>query len=99
VIRVLAHCTIAVPSAFTPNADGKNDFLFPLNALKADQLEFRVYNRMGQIIFSGRDWTHKWDGRVNGLEQPTGIYAWILTYIDKETKQRIFQKGTSLLIR
>ena len=99
VIRVLAHCYIAVPSAFTPNADGKNDYLYPLNALKADQLEFRVYNRMGQILFSGRDWTQKWDGRVNGLEQPTGIYAWTLTYIDKETKQRIFQKGTSLLIR
>ncbi len=99
VIRVLANCYIAVPTAFSPNADGKNDYLYPLNALKADQLEFRVYNRMGQIIFSGRDWTQKWDGRVNGQEQATGVYAWTLTYIDKETKQRVFQKGTSLLIR
>lgn len=99
VIRVLAHCYIAVPTAFSPNADGLNDYLYPLNALKADQLEFRVYNRMGQILFSGKDWTQKWDGRVKGQLQPTGIYAWTLTYIDRETKQRVFQKGTSLLIR
>lgn len=99
VIRVLAHCYIDVPTAFTPNADGKNDYLYPLNALKADQLEFRVYNRMGQILFFARDWTQKWDGRVKGLQQPTGVYAWTLSYIDRETKQRIFQKGTSLLIR
>jgi gliding motility-associated-like protein len=99
VIRKLKNCLIAVPSAFTPNNDGKNDFLYPLNAVKADQLEFKVYNRYGQLVFFTKDWTRKWDGRINGNLQDTGVFAWILTYTDRDTKEKIIKKGTSLLIR
>ncbi|MDQ2863768.1 MAG: PKD domain-containing protein, partial [Bacteroidota bacterium] len=44
-LKVLKSCYIAVPTAFTPNGDGLNDYLYPLNAYKADDLEFSVYNR------------------------------------------------------
>ncbi|MGH2564430.1 MAG: gliding motility-associated C-terminal domain-containing protein, partial [Ginsengibacter sp.] len=50
-IKVLKSCYIAVPNAFTPNGDGLNDYLYPLNAYKADDLEFSVYNRLGQRVF------------------------------------------------
>ncbi|MES1225291.1 MAG: PKD domain-containing protein, partial [Bacteroidota bacterium] len=42
-IKVLKTCYIAVPNAFTPNGDGMNDYLYPLNAFKADNLDFNVY--------------------------------------------------------
>jgi len=80
VVRVLSHCNIGIPSAFTPNGDGKNDYLYPLNALKAENLQFKVYNRMGQLVFATSYWTKKWDGRVNGVLQETGLYVWMLTY-------------------
>lgn len=99
VIKALSNCLIAVPTAFTPNGDGKNDFLYPLNALKADQLQFRVYNRFGQIVFQTTDWTRKWDGTINGNELPVGIYAWLLTYVHHDTREKVFMKGTSLLLR
>lgn len=99
VIRALSHCHINVPSAFTPNGDGKNDYLYPLNAVKADDLEFKVYNRYGQLVFSTRDWTRKWDGRIKGQIQDTGVYAWLLSYIHHDTKEKIFLKGTTLLLR
>lgn len=99
VIRVLNGCNIAVPTAFTPNADGLNDYLYPLNAIKADQLEFRVYNRNGQLLFIGRDWTHRWDGRVNGILQETGVFAWTLSYIERASRKRVYLKGTTLLVR
>lgn len=98
-IAVLASCYIAVPSAFTPNGDGLNDYLYPLNAFKADNLVFRVYNRYGQIIFETKDWTKKWDGRLKNLPQPSGTYVWTLDYIDRENGQRISLKGTTVLIR
>jgi PKD repeat protein len=50
-IRIYSSCLLAVPSAFTPNNDGLNDYLYPLNAVKAEKLDFRVYNRWGQLIF------------------------------------------------
>ncbi|MBS1566147.1 MAG: gliding motility-associated C-terminal domain-containing protein, partial [Bacteroidetes bacterium] len=65
-IKIYKTCYIAVPSAFTPNGDGNNDYLYPLNAYKADHLEFKVFNRLGQLVFQTTDWTIHWDGRVNG---------------------------------
>ncbi len=98
-VKVLSGCFIAVPSAFTPNGDGLNDYLFPLNAVKAEQLEFFVFNRMGQLVFQTRDWTKKWDGTVNGVLQNPGVYAWFLRFTHKDTREKIFLKGTTALIR
>jgi gliding motility-associated-like protein len=98
VLTVAGNCFIAVPSAFTPNGDGENDYLYPLNAYKATDLTFRVFNRNGQLVFETRDWTRKWNGTVNGQPQPPGAYVWMLSYTDPAHK-RISLKGTSVLIR
>lgn len=98
-IQVLGNCYIAVPTAFTPNGDGLNDYLNPNNAVKAENLVFRVYNRFGQLVFETRDWTRKWDGKINGVALATGVYAWILTYTHRDTGEKVFQKGTTVLIR
>ncbi|HTQ28569.1 MAG TPA: PKD domain-containing protein, partial [Puia sp.] len=99
VITKLQSCYITVPNAFTPNGDGKNDYLYPLNAYKAVDLLFRVYNRYGQLVFETRDWTKKWDGTINGVPQDTGVFVWMLQYTDGDSGKRFFQKGTTVLIR
>lgn len=96
---VLASCYIAVPTAFTPNGDGLNDYLYPLNAFKADNFIFKVFNHFGQIIFETKDWNKKWDGRINGLPQPGGTYVWLLDYVDRDNGQKVSLKGTTVLIR
>jgi|SRR6218665_715906 len=98
-LKVLNNCFIAVPSAFTPNNDGLNDFLNPNNAIKAENLDFKVFNRWGQLVFHSKEWTRKWDGRLNGVEQATGVYVWMLEYTHRDTRQKVFQKGTVTLIR
>ncbi len=98
-IVVPNSCYIAVPNAFTPNKDGLNDFLYPLNAWKATDLLFRVYNRVGQLVFETRDWTKKWDGRFKGQGADPGTYVWILVYTDIETGKKRQLKGSSILIR
>jgi gliding motility-associated-like protein len=98
-ITKLQSCFITVPNAFTPNGDGKNDFLYPLNAFMATNLEFRVYNRYGQLVFMTRDWNNKWDGTIGGKPQPTGTYVWTLKYTDGPTGKSFFLRGTSVLIR
>lgn len=99
VVRVLNNCFIAVPTAFTPNNDGLNDYLYPNNAMKADNLKFNVYNRWGQLVFASRDWQKKWDGKINGVPQASGVYVWFLSYTHRNTGQEVFQKGTTTLIR
>ena len=99
VITVVKNCFIAVPSAFTPNGDGLNDFLYPLNAYKARDLRFSVYNRLGQRIFFTTNWLNKWDGKFRGQGADPGTYVWMLNYIDSDTNQPINHKGTVILIR
>ncbi len=98
VINVAGNCYIAVPSAFTPNGDGLNDLLGPLNAYKATDLLFRVYNRQGQMVFETRDWNRKWNGTIGSTRQAAGVYVWILEYTDP-SKKRMSLKGTAALIR
>ncbi len=97
-VKVLDNCYIAVPTAFTPNGDGLNDYLYPLNAYKATNLSFKIFNRAGQLVFETKDWTVKWDGTIKGTKQATGVYVWMLDYNDA-TGKKISLKGTSLLIR
>lgn len=99
IVTVLASCYIAVPSAFTPNGDGLNDYLYPLNSFKADDLVFRVYNRYGQLLFESRDYSKKWDGRYQGIPQPSGTYVWQFSYTLRGTGEKVNLRGTTVLIR
>lgn len=98
-INLYVSCIIDVPSAFSPNSDGKNDFLYPLNAVKAEQLEFRVFNRWGQLVYSTNNWKKGWDGRCQSTDQAAGLYIWTLTYTDRDSKKQFSRKGKTLLVR
>jgi gliding motility-associated-like protein len=98
-VRVFAtRPTVFVPTAFTPNNDGKNDLLAPI-VVGMKQIEFfHVYNRWGQIVFSGKANGRGWDGRVNGQLQGSNTYVWIVKAIDFQGMP-YFQKGHVTLIR
>lgn len=98
-LKVLNSCFIAVPNAFTPNNDGLNDFLYPLNAFKADKMKFKVYNRAGLLVFSSSHYGEKWDGYYKGEPQDPGVFAWTLEYIHRDTGKHFRLKGSTLLIR
>jgi gliding motility-associated-like protein len=89
---------IFVPTAFTPNGDGKNDKLKPIPVGVQSMDYFRVYNRYGQQVFNTTVIGEGWDGKINGTEQGTNTYTWYVQGTDYLGK-RIFKKGTSTLIR
>jgi gliding motility-associated-like protein len=98
-ITIYASCYLAVPTAFTPNGDGRNDVFRVLNAVKAEHLELTVYNRWGQLLYRTKDWKQGWDGRIKGELQPSAAYVWLLRYRDRDTKKQVTQKGTVMLVR
>ncbi|HTB23746.1 MAG TPA: gliding motility-associated C-terminal domain-containing protein, partial [Puia sp.] len=95
-------CTegIFIPNAFTPNGDGHNDLLRPINLNNApvSQFRFAIFNRWGQRIFESRDPSSGWDGRMQGTDQPTGVYVWQLEYQFPQGPL-INHSGTVVLIR
>jgi len=69
-----------VPNAFSPNSDGINDFLSPLNINADVDFLFIVYNRWGQKIFETQNINEPWDGSFKNQQQPMGVYIWYFQY-------------------
>ncbi len=90
--------SIFVPTAFTPNGDGKNDILRPI-AVGVSKIEFfRIYNRWGQLVFQTTRNGFGWDGKIGGKEQKTDTYVWVVQGVDI-TGKKLFAKGTVVLIK
>ena len=89
---------ILVPTAFSPNGDGKNDLFRPIPIGMRSLDIFRVYNRWGQLLYSGTDSETGWDGKFAGSPQESATYVWYAEGIDyKGTKLK--RKGYVVLIR
>ena len=89
---------LLIPNAFTPNRDGLNDTFKPSLDFSIKQYRMHIYNRWGKLVFSATNMRQGWDGMVNRLEQPAGVYIWQVNYLNKNN-QKIEQRGTVLLIR
>jgi gliding motility-associated-like protein len=89
---------IYIPSAFTPNNDGKND-LFRAKIF-GDVISYQMvlYNRFGQIVFSTRDRFSGWDGSLAGVPPNSGSYIYQVSYQLKGSEPTL-EKGTVVLIR
>lgn len=85
-----------MPSAFTPNDDGLNDFFGPISGLP-ETFELSVYNRYGQQVFFTSEWGKPWDGRFNEEYSPPGIYVYKARYKPFGEEERI-QRGRVLLL-
>jgi gliding motility-associated-like protein len=99
-IYVDLKTSIDVPSAFTPNGDGINDFIYPDGWGLKKLIYFRVFNRWGQLVFESNELLKGWDGRYNGLPQNMETYLYqvsVETYLED---QPILQKeGSFKLLR
>lgn len=89
---------IYVPGGFTPNGDGLNDVLKPLLSGISSFDYFRIYNRLGQLVFSTSQINTGWDGTFNGAAQPSDTYVYV-TQGQSFDGQTIFRKGTVVLLR
>jgi len=71
---------LLLPTAFSPNADGNNDYFHPLGQ-GYEVTGFKVFNRYGQLVFEGQGKDMLgWDGYFNGKQQENGVYTFICQY-------------------
>ena len=97
-LKVYKGPELYVPSAFTPNGDGLNDLFYPFPVGIKSINYFRVFNRWGQMLFSSTTLNKGWDGKLQGVEQPTGTYVFMAQGVDKNGKL-LTRKGTVTLIK
>jgi len=87
-----------VPSAFSPNGDGKNDLFRVTNLSFQRILEFRVFNRWGQEVYSTNDSRAGWDGNYAGVPQEMGSYTYLIRVAYPDGFVETY-KGETTLIR
>ena len=97
-IKVYEMADVYVPTAFTPNGDGKNDFFRPTYVGVKELVALNIYNRWGELVFATADPSMKWDGTFAGNKQATQVYIWQVSAISAGG-QKIQKKGTFVLIR
>lgn len=75
-IRVLEQETFFVPTAFTPDGDGLNEFFSPKGRGIADY-ELTIFDRWGQVLYRTKSLKLGWNGKDRfGNDVPPGIYAY-----------------------
>lgn len=89
---------VFVPTAFTPNGDGLNDFVYPIAVGVKEIKYFSVYNRWGQLVFKTTVNGKGWDGSIGGVQQGSNVFVWMVSAVDYLNKP-IFLKGTVTLLR
>jgi gliding motility-associated-like protein len=87
-----------VPTAFTPNNDGLNDCFRATKWGIINKIEFSIYNRWGQKIFTTNNPADCWDGTFKGVKQDPGVYIYVIK-ANTSCDDNIFRKGTFVLIR
>ena len=88
---------VFIPSAFSPNGDGKND-LFKIGSLTFQKLlEFRVFNRWGEEIFSTTDPSMGWDGSYKGVPQEIGSYHYLIRVAYPDSKVESYKGDVTLV--
>ena len=86
-----------VPTAFTPNGDGKNDIFKPIALGMKSVSFFKIFNRFGQLVFDGNP-NIGWDGTFKGKPVEPDVFVWIVEGIDFEN-HKISKQGSVMLIR
>ncbi len=104
-IRVDKDRDIYIPNAFSPNADGYNDFfsIYSDATSVANIKYFRLFDRWGELMFARENFQPNipslgWDGNFRGKKVNPAVFVYVaeIEFVDGQT--RIY-KGDFTLVR
>ena len=85
-IAVNDEFNIFIPNMFSPNLDGNNDEFKIYGYGLEEEIEFKIYNRLGNVVYETISLTDLmnigWDGKYMDQDQPDGVYIWTLSAND-----------------
>ncbi len=101
-IKIVNDYALFVPSSFTPNEDGNNDFFVP-KGFGVINFSLQIWNQWGEMVFESDDFIKGWDGIYqNKLAlAPEGIYVYKIKFnaIGKENEKALEKNGHVTLTR
>jgi gliding motility-associated-like protein len=91
---------LAVPNAFSPNADAMNDEFCLLGWDRCiEDFRIYIYNRWGEKVFESKDPNFCWDGKYNTTVLDAQVFVYYLEANFTNFDQKVIKKGNISLIR
>ncbi|MFH1321867.1 MAG: gliding motility-associated C-terminal domain-containing protein [Bacteroidota bacterium] len=83
VVAITQPDALAMPTGYTPNGDGKNDYFVILGIDAYPENNLVAYNRWGNLVYEKENYQNEWKGEnLSGKSIPDGTYYVILTIKD-----------------
>jgi len=102
-IEILDELQIFIPTAFSPNNDGINDFLeVVVQDLDPTDYTFQVFDRWGKKVFETREYPTRWNGQGIASENfsvADGTYVWTINAASLTTTKKLELQGMITLVR
>ena len=95
VIRIEYGYSFFVPSAFTPNGDGVNDY-FQGYGTFIKEYELAIYDRWGTEVFRSNSYDIPWDGKVH-KEVQNDIYVYKIKVNDLKNEKHTYVGKVSVI--
>lgn len=86
-----------VPTGFSPNGDGKNDRVY-VRGYNIETMDFKIFNRFGNLIFETSDINEGWDGTFNSTMQEMEVYGYTLDVTFRDGTKSV-KKGNITMIK
>ena len=96
-VTVLKDNAIFIPNTFSPNGDGRNDYLF-VRGNNLSDISLIIFDRWGEKIFETTNSLIGWDGTYKGEKVDPGVFTYVIT-ISYSDKKSVSQSGTITLVR
>lgn len=96
-VQVLVQPKLDLPNAFTPGQFGENGII-KVRGFGVQKIDWKIYNRLGQLLFQSTSIDIGWDGRYKGKIQPMDVYTYTLD-VEFFDGQKIKRTGDITLLR
>jgi gliding motility-associated-like protein len=96
-VATLINPLLDVPNAFTPGRFGQNSII-KVMGFGIVRMNFRIFNRWGQMVFESISPDQGWDGTYRGTLQPMDVYAYTLE-AEFSDGTHVTRKGDITMVR
>lgn len=97
-VKILPEFRFWIPNAFSPDDNTLNDEFKP-SCMGVTDYEFDIFDRWGHVIYHGTDPKSGWDGFIDGLPCPRGVYTWKIVFKNVVTRKTESRVGDVILWR
>ncbi len=100
-VKDCERCDVFVPTAFSPNDDGVNDFFQPFSDCELADFSMRIFDRWGALIYESSDPFKGWDGSFQSKNLDIGVYVWFMEYtvVENNRSRRALISGDVAIVR